>query len=292
MFRSDWPRRSCRESVTGESSVLAFDARHNELVKLDARTRTLRWRLALGEPVGDPPLVLGNQLVQVLPSGKLLLIALESGELQSTVNLGRPLARAAGTRRIGPAPLRAGTPGLPVRAAARSALVYRGRLSRPRGRLDSVCDRAAGTVSGDPRKRLFGGQPVARLDRRRIRSEGASRCRNSRFPAGLGPRPRARARLSGPPETRAVTRRLPWEITGPRSPFRSVARLAADAVASGPAFALARSDRELWVASGHAGRFELDAERGKIETKVPLAQPGPALAPIQSSGRLVVMTFR
>ena len=51
------------------------------------------WRLAVGEPVGDPPLVLGNQLFQVLPSGKILLIALDSGELQSTVNLGRPLAR-------------------------------------------------------------------------------------------------------------------------------------------------------------------------------------------------------
>ena len=70
-----------------------------------------------------------------------------------------------------------------------------------------------------------------------------------------------------------------------------MARLAADAVASGPTFALARTDRELWVASGHTGRFELDAERGRIETKVSLAQPGTALAPIQSSGRHVVMTF-
>ncbi len=54
----------------------------------------LQWRLSLGEPAGDPPLVLGNQLAQVLPSGKLLLIGLESGELESTVNLGRPLARS------------------------------------------------------------------------------------------------------------------------------------------------------------------------------------------------------
>ena len=53
----------------------------------------MTWRLELGEPVADPPLVLGNQLVQVLPCGKLLLIALESGELQATMNLGRPLAR-------------------------------------------------------------------------------------------------------------------------------------------------------------------------------------------------------
>ena len=53
----------------------------------------LAWRLELGERVADPPLVLGNQLAQVLPSGKLLIISLDSGELQATVNLGRPLAR-------------------------------------------------------------------------------------------------------------------------------------------------------------------------------------------------------
>ena len=38
--------------------------------------------------------ILGNQLAQVLPSGKLLLVGLESGELESTVNLGRPLLRS------------------------------------------------------------------------------------------------------------------------------------------------------------------------------------------------------
>ncbi len=79
--------------VTGEATALAFDARHLELVKLDASSGALIWRLGVGEPVSDPPLVLGNQLFQVLPSGKILVIALDSGELQSTINLGRPLAR-------------------------------------------------------------------------------------------------------------------------------------------------------------------------------------------------------
>ena len=79
--------------VPGEAAAIAFDARSDELVRLDARTGASVWRLALGERVADPPLVLGNQLVQVMPSGKLLIISLESGELQATVNLGRPLAR-------------------------------------------------------------------------------------------------------------------------------------------------------------------------------------------------------
>ena len=84
--------------VTGEATALAFDARFDELVKLDANTGALIWRLGVGEPVGDPPLVLGNQLFQVLPSGKILVIALDSGELQSTINLGRPLARTPRAR--------------------------------------------------------------------------------------------------------------------------------------------------------------------------------------------------
>ena len=63
-----------------------------------------------------------------------------------------------------------------------------------------------------------------------------------------------------------------------KNPFRSVARMTADAVASGPAFALARSERELWVASGHSGKLILDPERATIEVKTNLGQPGPALA--------------
>ena len=55
-------------AVTGEATVLAFDARHDELVKLDAHDRlpdlaARRW----ANRSGDPPLVLGNQLFQVLP---------------------------------------------------------------------------------------------------------------------------------------------------------------------------------------------------------------------------------
>ncbi len=79
--------------VPGEAAAIAFDARHRDLVKLDARNGDLIWRQVLDEPIGDPPLVLGNQILQVVPSGKLLVIALDSGELQATINLGRPLAR-------------------------------------------------------------------------------------------------------------------------------------------------------------------------------------------------------
>ena len=58
------------------------------------RTGDLIWRHELGEPVESPPLLLGEQLYQVLPGGSLVVIALKSGEQQGRVNLGVPLARA------------------------------------------------------------------------------------------------------------------------------------------------------------------------------------------------------
>ncbi len=77
-----------------------------------------------------------------------------------------------------------------------------------------------------------------------------------------------------------------------KAPFHSLSKLTADSVSSGPAFGLARSDRELWVASAHSGRFDLDLEKGTIDPHTPIAQPGPALQPIQKAGKLVVMTFQ
>ena len=77
----------------GEPSALVFDARHDELVRLDARTGALVWRQALGEPIADPPLVLGNQVIQATKRGKLLLIDLPSGEVRGTLDLRLPLTR-------------------------------------------------------------------------------------------------------------------------------------------------------------------------------------------------------
>src|SRR5581483_3787804 len=49
-------------------------------------------------------------------------------------------------------------------------------------------------------------------------------------------------------------------------------------------------ERELWVASGHSARYELDAERGKLAASWTLGEAGPALAPIQVAGGLAVLT--
>ncbi len=77
-----------------------------------------------------------------------------------------------------------------------------------------------------------------------------------------------------------------------KTPLHSLARLDPDAAASGPAFGLALSERELWLGAGRSGRYELDPERGQITPRSSLSQPGPAVVPLQSTERRVVLTFQ
>jgi outer membrane protein assembly factor BamB len=279
------------QPIPGDPSVLAFDSRFNELVRLDARTGGLRWRLELGEPVSDPPLVQGNQLAQVLPSGKLLLIALESGELQSTVNLGRPLARA------------------PVNDESGQHLYVLGRQDclfvLARDPVSCVAVHYLGQTDGS-----IPCTP-ARLGQFLIVPENDSLTESQWHVLGLDKegavvRPIQTIEVAGWTwQTPVSAGAIVWAIGdkggyeafavgdyASKTPFRSTARVTPDATSSGPAYGLARSDRELWVASGHSGRFALDPERGSIEPSAPIAQPGPALAPIQVAGNLVVLTFQ
>ncbi len=279
------------QPVPGDATALAIDARFNELVRFDARTGALRWRQALGEPAGDPPLILGNQLAQVLPSGKLLLIGLESGELESTVNLGRPLARS------------------PVNDESGQHLYILGRQDC----LFVLAREPLSCIAVLYLGHLDASIPCtpARLGRFLVVPENDS-LYNSRLHVLILDQDGAKVKPAQDLEVSGWTWQAPasagpvvWGLGdrggyeafsvgdyASKTPFRSIARLTPDAVSSGPAFALARSDRELWVASGHSGRFDLDLERGAIEPRVPVLQPGPALAPIQKAGKLVIMTFQ
>jgi outer membrane protein assembly factor BamB len=278
-------------AIPGDATVVGCDARTNELVQLDARSGALRWRLPLGELVSDPPLVLGNQLVQVLPSGKVLLIALRSGELEATVNLGRPLLRS------------------PVSDESGQHLYVLGRQ-------DCVFILArdpVGCVAVEYLGHPDGSIPCApaRLARYLIIPENDSLA-ESRWHILVLEKDGARLRpvqdvpVSGWTwQTPASVASVVW-ATGDKGgyeafsvgdyeskePFRSIARVTADATATGPAFALAPSERELWVASGHPGILALDPERQSINPKATFAPPGPALHPIQAAGPVIVSTYR
>ncbi len=279
------------QAVPGDATVVAFDSRYNELIRLDARTGALKWRLALEESISDPPLLLGNLLAQILPTGKLLLIGLESGALETTVTLGRPLARSPVNDESGQHLYILGRQDclfvLGRDPLSCSAVIYLGHMD--------------GSVPAPP----------ARLGRFLVILENET-LYESRMrilvldDEGAKARPVQELKVSGWTwQTPANSGPIVWGIGdkggyeafsvgdyASKTPFKSVARLTADDTPSGPAFAVARSDRELWVASGHAGRYELDVERGTIDQKATLAQPGPALAPIQTAGKLIVLTFQ
>ncbi len=260
--------------IPGEALAVACDARTNELVQLDAATGALKWRLPLGELIADPPLVLGNQLVQVLPSGKLLLVSLRSGELEANVNLGRPLSRT------------------PVSDETGQHLYVLGRQDcvfvLTRDPLACVAVEYLGHPDGS-----ISCAP-ARLARFLIIPENDSLA-DSRWHIlvleqdGARLRPVQEVPVSGWTwQTPASVGSIVWATGdkggyqafsvgdyGSKEPFHSIARLTADATSTGPAFALARSERELWVASGHPGLVALDPERESITPKSAFVAPGP-----------------
>ena len=277
------------QPIAGSPAVLAFDARFDALVKVTAATGALVWRQALEEPVSDPPLVLGNQVIQPTSGGKLHLIDLESGALRATVNLGLPLGRTPASDETGQF--------LYVLADKDCLFVLR------RDPLSCVAveylGHAAGSVAAAP----------ARLGRYLVVAENKT-LSDSRWRVfvidedGTRLRPVQQVEVPGWTwSTPAASGSVLW-ATGDKAnatayavgtydqkvPLRPLARLDSDVNASGPAFAIAPTERELLVGSGRSARLVLDAENGKIAAAWTLAEAGPALAPPQLAGDLLVLT--
>ncbi len=265
------------QPIPGEPAAIAFDARSNELVRLDSVTGAVVWRLELGERVADPPLLQGNQLIQVIPSGKLVFISLESGELLTTMNLGRPMARA------------------PVGDESGRHLYLLGRqdilmvLNREPLSCASVeyLGHAEGSIPCPP----------ALVGRFLIVPENEAMA-DGRWQIllidedGTKVKPVQEIKVAGWTwQTPALSGSFVW-ATGDRvgfeafavgeetskAPFRSVAKLTPDQKSSGPAFAIGRSERELWAACGHSGKYLLDPEHAVI-------QPTPLLTPARRRPR-------
>ncbi len=276
--------------VPGDGTVLFVDSRSNELVRAAADTGQPRWRIELPERVDDPPLVLGNQLIQVLPRGDVLFIGLDSGTIQVTLKLGRPLART------------------PVHDES-------GRHIYVLGRQDTLF--------------IIGRDPIACTAVEYLgHAEASIPCAPGRFgrylvipendqftdsiwhvwvldQEGAHARPVQDVKVQGWTwDTPRSAGSVVWAAAdrgayeafsvgdyNSKTPFQSVARLTPDARPTGPTFALARSERELWVASAHPGLYVLDMERGTIRPKAPMPLPGPACAPLQLAGGIVAAVF-
>ncbi|WP_165219306.1 outer membrane protein assembly factor BamB family protein [Aquisphaera insulae] len=277
--------------VAGDPSVLVADARYDELLRLDAGTGKLLWRLPLGEPIESPPLVLGNDLFQALPRGKLLVASLRTGEVQETLDLGMAIAKAPVTDE-------------------------QGRFLYLLGRRDCLF-----ILSRDPLACIgvaYLGHddgsiacPPARIGRFLIAVENNLPSDSSwrvmvLDDDGAKVRPVQRVDVGGWQwDTPAASGSILW-AAGDKggveafalgdytssSPLHSLARSNPDRTSGGPAFGLALTERELWLGGVRSGRYDLEAERGRIAAKFLLGPLGPATAPIRSAsgGRVVAIT--
>jgi len=274
-----------------DPSAVAVDARHQELVRIDGRTGKLLWRLGLGERIMSPPLVAGNQLVLPTPSGRLLLINVLNGELQGSLNLGRAL---------GVTPV-ADENGQYFYVLADSAVLY--VISREQKACVAVeyLGHTAGSIPCPP----------VRIGRYLIVPENYAKDAGRWVVLVLedeGKHARLAQQVPLPGwtwDTPAASQSVIW-ATGDRAgiaayaigpytqadPIKRIAGLTAEAESSGPAFARTKGERELWLSSGLSGRYDLDPDKGAIKAAWTLREAGPALAPIQLTEKLAVLTHQ
>lgn len=277
--------------ITGrEPAVLLYDARSRELLKVAARTGELAWRLALDEPIADPPLVLGNQVIQPTPTGKVLRIDLATGEWNGTLDLKRPLTRSPVADEAGRILYLLGTEAnlfiIDRESFQCVAVEY---LGHDEGSIPCAPVRVGGYLIIPENQGLNEGRwRILRLDPDSARSRPIQTIRIQGWtwatPVTLGS---VIWSLSDRGEIVAYAIGAETE----RQPFQKIAELPPDAAASGPAFAFARTEREVWIATGtRLARLDLSPERGRIQATWTSVEAGPAMAPVQIAGRTAVFT--
>jgi len=277
--------------IQGDPTCLTVDSRYHDLLRLNSSTGELVWRQSLGEPVQDAPLVLGNQIFQVLPSGKLIVLALDSGEIQESVETGFPLSHS---------PIADESGRNLYLVARRDCLLV---LTRDPLGCASVeyLGHADGSIPSSP----------SRLGRFLIVPENhtlnSGRWRIFVIDSdGLKVKPTQEIPIAGwtwssPPTSSSMA----WSASDRGTieafavgdyagvkPFKPVGRLDGDIKSNGPVYALARTERELWAASANSGRFDLETERGTLSIRYGFNQTGPAVGPIQVAGKLLVLSFQ
>jgi tetratricopeptide (TPR) repeat protein len=278
--------------VAGQpASILVLDARYDELVRLDARTGKLLWRQSLGETVTAPPLVLGNQVIQATPSGRLLFLSLNDGALRGSLEFGRGLAATPAADETGQY--------LYVAADRDCVFVVQREpvecvgvayLGHKPGSVKAAPARLADYLIVPQNDDLWQGRwAVFQLDKD---GEALRLLQTVVIPGWTWQTPVSQGSYLWSLTDRNAITAFGLAPEGSREPLRQVATTVADARPTGPGFARARSDREIWISGSRLGRFDLDAERGSMTANWTIERAGPALAPIQMAGRLAVFTHQ
>ncbi len=271
--------------ITGRNpSALAFDARHDELVRLDGRTGKLLWRQALGEPIFSPPLVLGNQVVQVIPSGRLVLIDLQSGAIEGNLVIGRPLAGTPATDEAGQFFYLTGDRDN-VYVVARDPVecVSVAYLGHPSGSIRCAPARLANFLIVPENRDLWEGRwSVFVIDQQ---GEQLRFVQSVTIPGWTWQTPASQGTIVWSLTDRNALTAFAVGSEDAKAPLTQVAQTVPDNRPSGPAYAHARGDRELWVSSSRLGRFDLEAQLNAIaptwtiERRRPLRRPDPDRRP-------------
>ncbi len=272
-------------------SVLIFDARHDELVRLDGRTGRLLWRQATGEPVTSPPLVMGNRIVQNTPSGKMLLIDLPSGELRGTLDVGKPLSGTPASDETGEhLYLTADRDSVFVISRDPTECVSVAYLGHRPGSIRCAPARLADFLIVPENTELWEGKWsvfVIEEDGARLRF-----VQSVKIPGWTWQTPESQGSIVWSLTDRGAVTAFSMGPVESKEPLTMIASTVPDARPSGPAFARARGDRELWISSSRLARFDLDTERGLLSPAWTIERAGPSLGPIQTAGRLAVLTHQ
>jgi outer membrane protein assembly factor BamB len=279
------------QPVMGDSTCLLVDARHDELLRVDSLTGKLRWRQSLGEPVESPPLVLGNQLCQTLPSGVLCLISLETGEEQVRVNLGMPLSRA---------PVHDESGRFLYLTARRDCLFVLGRDPLACVNVEYLGHEDGSIVCEPLRTGRFliipeNDRPADSRWRVLVLEEQGAKARpvqEIRVPGWTWNTPASSGSVAWATGDQGGIEAYALGDYASPNPLRSLARLAPDTGDPTPVFGRALSERELWMAGRRPGRFDLDPQKGEIKPRFALGPLGAPVAPLQAAGRRIIMSFR
>ena len=277
-------------AVAGPSpTCIVYDTRYGELVRLDGRTGKLIWRQATGETITKPPLILGNQVVQLTPSGKLLNIDLLGGALRGTLDLGRPASSTPASDEDGQ---------YFYVAADRDVMYVLSRdpmecvaveyLGHPSGSVACAPLRVGPYLIVPQNNSLLSGVWTVFVlleDGKKIRPMQTVDIQGWTWstPVSQG------KSIWSVTDRGAITA---FEIGAPESqrPLVAIAATVPDARPSGPAYARSRTENEVWLSASRDGRFELSTELSQITPAWTIERAGTALAPIQTAGNLGVVT--
>ncbi len=272
-----------------DPSILVVDSRYNELVRINGRSGKLIWRQELGEVVSDPPLILGNQAVQPLPSGKLLLVDINSGGTRGSVTLGKRIARSPVTDENGQLLyVLAEEDVLFVLTRDTYSCVAVEYVGHQKGSIGAPPARVGRYLVVVENKGIDTGRWLVYL----LSEDGTKLKQVQDIPIGgwTWSTPASAGSVIWSMSDRGEVAAYSVGLYDAKVPFTLISKTVPEDRPVGPSYGTARSDREFWISSSRSGRYNLNTEQGRLVPAWTVGEAGPSRGPIQVAGKLMVLT--